>query len=133
MKTQLPRSSKSNHGFSLLELLTTILILGVILGLLLSVLGSRTWDVAREAVNKRNAQALAMLSASAQAAGSSHVVAGDVNASVQPLVDGISVQVGRLGQMHFKTKLDAESLAGAVYYLTVQNGALVMDADKPPP
>ena len=133
MKTKSSGRSTPAHGFSLLELLTTLLVIGVILGLLLAVLGPRTWSAAREATNKRNAQAVAMLSASAQAAGSNHVVAGDVDASVQPLVDGITVQVGRLGTMHFRTKLDAESLAGAKYYLEVQNGALLFDPDKPPP
>lgn len=128
-----PSPAKRAGGFSLIELLASIMVVGVITGIFVMLLGQGHWIAAREGVNKRNAQALAALCMAAQAGGANPVVAGDPEATVQNLMAGvIAPAMGTLKPMTYQMRLtEGESVDGAVQYLRVQNGALIYTATDP--
>ena len=122
-------------GFSLVEMLTAITVLGLLATIALAALGGGLHSSAREAVHKRNAQELTTLSWVAQANGANPVVDGDVEATVTNLIDGVSA-TSRDGKpliyrSHFPRS--GNTFDGAVYYLSIQNGVLIYNANKPPP
>ena len=128
------RPSLGRRGFSLVELLATIMVIGIMTGILVLALGQSHWIAAREGVNKRNAQALAALCMAAQAGGANPVVANDPEATVQNLMAGVvAPAMGTLKPMTYQMRLtEGESVEGAVQYLRVQNGALIYTAGQQP-
>lgn len=118
----------------MVELLATIMVIGVMTGILVLVLGQSHWIAAREGVNKRNAQALAALCMAAQAGGANPVVPDDPEATVNNLIAGVvAPAMGTLKPMTYQMRLtEGESVEGAVQYLRVRNGALIYSAVPAP-
>ena len=122
-------------GFSLVEMLTAITVLGLLAAIALAALGGSLHSSAREAVHKRNAQELTALSLVAQANGANPVVIGDVEATVGKLIDGVSVTNRSGKQLVYRTRFprSGSTFDGAVYYLSIENGMLTYNGNKPPP
>lgn len=120
----------ARRGFSVIELLIAIMTIGIMVGIMLLALQRTHWEAAREGVHKRNAQALAALSLSAQIGGVDPVVVGDARATVQNLINGVTApSMGTLKPMTYRMRLqDGGSVDGAIQYLRVQNGALIYEA-----
>jgi prepilin-type N-terminal cleavage/methylation domain-containing protein len=86
MKTKLPLSSNRRHGFSLVEMLTFVAIVGILTSIVVPMLGS-TNSVA-EARLRRNAQELTSAFNAANAAGLNFSVQGNMDATLAAIIQG---------------------------------------------
>ena len=107
-----------------MELLTVIAILGVMIGIMVPNLAvtSRSRDVQ----NQRNAKSLISVAVGAEIAGVSLVVEGDLNATVNRIVQGAAPASGAFKDRVFKvTGMDSDAIEGAKQYLKVEGERLV--------
>ncbi|MDF1755862.1 MAG: prepilin-type N-terminal cleavage/methylation domain-containing protein [Verrucomicrobiales bacterium] len=79
-----------NKGFSLVEMLVVIAVIGIIAAIAVPNIGKIN-DSAKESKNRRNAQSIASVFASAQAAGLNFYVDADKDATVAAIVTGGTV------------------------------------------
>jgi prepilin-type N-terminal cleavage/methylation domain-containing protein len=111
-------------GFSLIELLTTIAILGVLSSIGLMSMGSVNQNV-KDARNRRNAQELAFVCGNAQAAGVDFVKNSNVKRSVRNIVKGGTPPDGAFAGKFFGLPgLSKEDQVSAEKYLEIKNGSL---------
>ncbi len=107
-----------------MEMLSVLAILGVLTALVvpnLSVM-NRTRDVQ----DQRNAKTLISVVVGAEVAGVSLVVDGDLNATVNRIVQGAAPTSGAFKDRVFKvTGMNADAVEGAKRYLQVEAGRLV--------
>lgn len=125
------RGNSRQSGSSLVELLVVIFVIAIVSAIALPmIVGVR--DGSSEYVkNKRNAQMLSSIAAAAQAAGLDFVVPGDTTETIDNIVSGATVTGGQFaGQRFALPGLNAEDKAGAVEYLSIENGMLVFHGDK---
>lgn len=91
----------ASPGFSLMELLIVVAIIGIMVNLVIF-----SWSGNNAEVNaikdRRNAQTIASLAATASVAGADFVVAGDIPATVDNLVDGVAPTSGIFKGREFK-------------------------------
>jgi prepilin-type N-terminal cleavage/methylation domain-containing protein len=121
---QLP--CRRSRGFSLLELLTVLAVVGVMAGLALPALTLK--DESKSAAAKRMGQELSALATAASIAGADVVVDGDLNATVSRLVQGIAPADGPFKDRIFKLSGGEESLIEeAKRYLRVSDGMLLFN------
>ena len=118
------KSGSSASGMSLMELLITIVILGIIMSITIMSMGSSR-QAAVDQKDKRNAQEIASVAAMANAAGASFIVPDDEQATIANLRDGIAPATGafrgrtfRIPDMH-----DTEIL-GAMRFLALNDSDL---------
>ncbi len=83
-------AKKNTSGFSLVEMLVVIAVIGIIAAIAVPNIG-RINDAAEEAKSKRNAQNLASVYASAQAAGLDFLVSGNEGNTIAKVVTGATV------------------------------------------
>ncbi|HCN30678.1 MAG TPA: hypothetical protein DIT64_18495 [Verrucomicrobiales bacterium] len=123
-------SRRTSLGFSLIELLTAIAILGLIAGIGIPVFGGNA-DHARHARDQRNAQTISSLYVTAQAAGVDFSTdIQEVAAIVSRLEQGVTVGKGILkGRTYMLPNLGTEGFSGAVQFLKLENGMLVYQAN----
>ena len=122
--TNFKKSCPSAPGMSLMELLVTIVILGLIMSITIMAMGS-TRQAAEDQKDKRNAQEIASVAAMANAAGASFIVPDDEEATIANLRDGTAPATGafrgrifRIPDMH-----DAE-IKGAMRFLALNSSDL---------
>jgi prepilin-type N-terminal cleavage/methylation domain-containing protein len=128
----LPRiANTSRRGFSLLELLVVIVIIGVVAGIGILTVGRRHYTDSREAVARRNAQQFVSLAITAQAGGADPM-RGDVKATLEALQQGITFTEGAYANQTLRfSGVTEKDLIRAAYYLEIQNGMLTYLASKP--
>ncbi len=101
-----------------------IAILGVLTALALPSFSYR--DSCQNAVNLRNAKEIANIATAASLAGVDLVVAGDLQATITNLVNGVSPANGPFrGRVFRITGMSEETLAGAMQYLRVLGSELI--------
>lgn len=111
-------------GFSLFELLTTIMILGIMLALVVP--SMNTANAADEARSRRNAQELSSLCMVAQAAGLNFVVAGDLGATIDKILQGGSPTSGIFMNRRFSVQgISSQEARTSMKYLRLEGGALI--------
>lgn len=117
-----------SHGFSLVELLVTIAVIGIICSIAVPALSvSETGKVTRD---RRNAQELASLCASAQAAGLDLVVPGDLDQTVANLIRGGSPSSGPFKDRLFALRgMAAQDAINAAKYLRLEGRYLIFMTD----
>lgn len=110
-------------GFSLFEVLVFVAILGVMLGIAVPMISQN--DGVYKARDRRNAQELASISMTAQAAGLNFVQNDNVVDTVRAIVrGGMPLHGAMKGHMFVVPGLSEEDIAGASRFLHIQAGEL---------
>ncbi|MEQ1750700.1 MAG: prepilin-type N-terminal cleavage/methylation domain-containing protein [Prosthecobacter sp.] len=125
MKTQTSatRSPIRICGFSLVEALIVVAIIGAFSAMALAYLGGYHREVMLKVRDRRNAQEITALAMGATAAGASVVIVGDMESTIQNLIEGRKGTVGTFkGRLFRITQLTQEEIAGALEHLEWQNG-----------
>lgn len=110
-------------AFSLFEVLMFVAILGVMVSLTIPMFGNV--DTMYATRDRRNAQELASICMTAQAAGLDFVQGGSVLDTVREIVrGGMPVRGALRGHLFVVPGLSEEDIAGAAKYLIIQEGEL---------
>lgn len=118
------KSCLSASGMSLMELLVTIVILGLIMSITVMSLGS-THQAADDQKDKRNAQEIASIAAMATAAGASFIVPDDEQATIANLRDGIAPATGAFRGRTFRIpNIQDTEIKGAMRFLALNDSFL---------
>ena len=118
------KSRRTRQGFSLVEMLLTITILGIVAVIAIGAFGSARQG-AEDQKDKRNAQQIASMAAIANAAGASFVVPGDEKATIENLKNGTSPSRGAFKGRLFKLSGLAElEVTGAMRFLALNDTEL---------
>ena len=118
------KSRRTRQGFSLMELLVTIAILGVLATIGIGAMGGARQG-AVDQKDKRNAQEIASVAAIASAAGASFVVPGDEKATIVNLKNGCSPSTGAFKGRVFKLpNLGEPEINGAMRFLALNDSEL---------
>jgi prepilin-type N-terminal cleavage/methylation domain-containing protein len=122
---RLPQThSTSTRGFSLVEMLTTIAVLGVMTAIALMSI-SQINQNSKETRDRRNAQELAAVCAVAQAAGVEFVVSGDLPKTIENIVAGGTASEGAFAGKSFGMRgLQPADQETASKYLELADGNL---------
>lgn len=117
----LTQARRTQSGFSLVELLITLAIMGVVAAIGVGGFGGARQG-AEDQKDRRNAQEIASMAAMANAAGASFVVAGDEAATIANLVSGTSPTSGIFkGRVFRLPSLSAASITGAMRFLSLRD------------
>ncbi len=132
MKNISTSTRSQNQGFSLVEMLMTIAIIGVMTAMALPTFGST--EPAKQSVHKQNAQnfcslAIAISSAGVDLTGNVNFAnpgSDEVKAVLSNLVQGVTITNGTLAGSNFKLPhLDAAHIDGAAKFVSIKNGELM--------
>lgn len=124
------KSQLQKNGFSLIEVLMFLAIVGIILGIALPHLASS--NDYRAARDRRNAQELSSFAAATQAAGLNLIVEDDVKVTVTNLMRGGIPTAGAFkGHLFVGPRLLTEDAEAATQYLRIENGSVIYRYDKP--
>ena len=117
-------------GFSLLEMLVVVAGVAILAASVVTSF-SPVWNESREAADRRNAQDLAALSASAEAFGADAIVPGNLMASISNLVNGVTVPANAARPaMVFKLPIGSSNdVSRAARYLALQGGVIEYHPD----
>ncbi len=112
-------------GFSLIEMLMTVAIIGIMVGMILPWYGNA--DQAAQAKHQRNAQTFCSLCTAAEAAGMALVRDGRSKEQVlEELVQGVTIQTGPLRGRTFRVpNVTTPDINGAAKFVKIQSGMLV--------
>lgn len=112
------------HGFSLLEMLVSVALIGIIAALALSILPNINLQ-STQTRDRRNAQELAAICATAQAAGVDFVATGDLEQTVKNIVSGGKPADGAFAGNYFGLPgLAPVDQTTAMTYLQLVDGSL---------
>ena len=122
MKNRLPTR---HAGFTLMELLLVVMIIGIVANMAIFSLSS-TNDEVNAIKDRRNAQTIASVAATASAAGALFVVTGDVRASAVNLRTGATPGSGIFKGKEFKLPPMADKeFDGAINHLELRGSELM--------
>lgn len=121
-------SERGVRGFSLLEVLTVICLIGIISGVAIDWYGGAHRDLIERVTNQRNAQEIVSLGVCATVSGAEFVVPDNKQATVENLISGT---LGRHGQWKGKifrlTSMEPGALPGALSFVKFDTGLLLYD------
>lgn len=110
-------NKRAAHGFTLIEMLTVVALIGLAVAVAVSSWSGNNAEV-KAIKDRRNAQTIATIAASASVAGAPFVVSGDIPATIQNLANGTSGSAGGLKGREFKLPAMApQEINGAMNYL----------------
>lgn len=113
------------RGLTLVELLMTIAIIGIIAAIAIPNLSALHSGEVKETRHRRNAQEIASVFVTAQAAGLNFAVPGDLEQTIRNIVEGASPVDGPFQSKIFAVKgLQEDDITGVQNYLTIQGGTL---------
>lgn len=115
------KKAPSAQGFSLLELLVTMMILSILMSIAIMAMGSARQG-AEDQKDKRNAQEIASVAAMANAAGASFIVPGDPEATISNLRDGTAPDTGAFRGRTFRIpEMGDVEIKGAMRFLALND------------
>lgn len=118
------KTCSSAPGMSLMELLVTIVILGIIMSITVMSMGSSR-QAAEDQKDKRNAQEIASVAAMANAAGASFIVPNDEQATIANLRDGTAPETGAFrGRIFRIPDMHDTEIKGAMRFLALNDSDL---------
>lgn len=124
------KSCPSALGLTLIELLVTIAIIGILVNLSMMFFGGSSNQVAVEQKDKRNAQEIANIAAMASAAGAHYLEPGDEAATIANLRVGCTPTTGAFRGRLFKiSALGEKEIQGAMRYLALNDTDLMYHMD----
>ncbi|MDB6076235.1 MAG: hypothetical protein JWO89_3875 [Verrucomicrobiaceae bacterium] len=126
MKTRFS-TSRIQGGFSLFEMLLVVALIGIMTAIVVPTMTSHSqYEAAR---NRRNAQEMTAVCASAQVAGLNFVIPGDLEATVRNILTGGAPADGAFKGQSFRASgiKEADALK-ALGYLQLQGGSLFYQA-----
>lgn len=119
-------------GFSLFEVLICLAVVGIMAAIALNSFTQGKRDIVNGAINRRNAQAFATIAECAQLAGADPVQGTDVMATLRKIMEGVTPGSGPMAGRTFKIMgMGGQDAADAAYYMKIDHGKLVYEADKP--
>lgn len=128
LQSSTPFHRGPHHGFSLVEVLICLGIIGVVSSIALDWYSGARRDVLQRVTNQRNAQEIVSLGVSATMGGADFVESGDKFATVQNLVLGTTGTTGIWKDRVFRlTSLAPELIPDALAYVMFDNGLLLYD------
>lgn len=123
-----PAPPKQAGGFSLVEVLVVIALLGVLSGVLIGWYANYHHEVIQKVTCQRNAQEIVSIGVCATMAGANFVVPGDKRATVENLINGTIGQTGLWkGKVFRLTSLEPAALPGALEYVTFDASLLLYE------
>ena len=121
-------SGRAVGGYSLLEMLAVICLIGIFGGLTIASYASGQKEALERLLHQRNAQEIVSLGVCATVSGADFVVRGDKQTTVENLIIGT---VGQHGQWHGKTfrlvNLPPTALPGALAFVKFDDDLLLYD------
>lgn len=133
LSTSTLHRSGAHKGFSLVELLTVVAIIGIVTSISVMTMDVNYYDAVNFSHDQRTAQELVETCTSAQAAGLNFVVEGDINTTINNIVSGGSPADGAfVGQTFALPNLSQQDVVGAEHYLTLNGTALFYHSDRFP-
>lgn len=125
MKTRFATSAQS--GFSLFEMLLVVALIGIMCAIVVPTMTSHNqYEAAR---NRRNAQEMTAVCASAQIAGLNLVVPGDLEATIRNILAGGSPSTGAFKGQNFRAAgINETDAMKAIDYLQLQGSNLLYQA-----
>lgn len=114
-------------GFSLVEMLTTIAIIGIMAAITLVFISQPQREAIMESVDRKNASMVVSLATCASIAGANPVVSSDVEATVRKLMVGVSPTTGSFrGRKFILSGITEENLPGVLDQLEIVNDELLI-------
>jgi prepilin-type N-terminal cleavage/methylation domain-containing protein len=115
--------STRHRAFSIVEVLVVVAILGVFSATVIAFFGGYHRDVVLKVRDRRNAQEISALVMGATASGAQVIQAGNMEATIQNLIEG---RVGTIGSFKGRTfrisEMTEDEIAGAIKYLEWREG-----------
>lgn len=116
---------RCSAGFSILEVLVVIAVIGIMASLAIVFMDSYHRDVLLEVRNQRNAQEITALAMGATAVGADVVVANDYETTIVNLIEGREAKKGPFAGKTFRLSyLSPEEIQAASKYLSWQDGMI---------
>jgi|GEM_PF-918041 len=114
------------HGFSLVELLIVIAVIGIIVSSVMISFGGMYREAILKVRDRRNAQEVVSLTNGAEAAGAAVIQPHDLAATVQNLIEGREGTRGAFkGRLFRLSKMTEEEVAGALNYVQWDQGQII--------
>lgn len=117
-------------GFSILELLTVICLVGIFSSIALGWYGGNQRFVIERVINQRNAQEIVSLGVYATMGGADFVVPGDKLATATKLIGGVTGKQGMWKDKLFSlTNMRPSDLPGALFFVKFDSDLLLYDPE----
>jgi prepilin-type N-terminal cleavage/methylation domain-containing protein len=119
-------SSTTRGGFSLVELLVALAVIGILLGVAIPLVASPAKEQADWSRDRANAHMIAEIFNAGQVAGVDFLVSGDLGRTIDRVVEGRTAASGIFAGDAFSVPgLGADEKAGVVKFLELRGGMLL--------
>lgn len=123
-----PTSKSLKRGFSLLEMLIFVGILGIMANIVILAFGGGQREIILETKNRRNAQEIVSTASAAIVAGANFLVPGNEEATVRNLVAGTTPEKGIFRGRTFRVpSMTTDDIQGALSFVTLTQDGLRYD------
>ncbi|MGV3661939.1 MAG: prepilin-type N-terminal cleavage/methylation domain-containing protein [Prosthecobacter sp.] len=123
----LPSVARGRRGFSIIEMLVVVVLLGVLSGMGIGGYAAIHRGLVEKVSNQRNAQEIVSMGVYATMGGAQFVVSGDKEATVQNLIDGTLGQTGAWKGKVFRLTMDPETVEDALSYVKFESNLLLYE------